>query len=108
MKLYFYKFKTSSFDGLKIETGECEVTEKPKTYYPVGKFPPFFYGSYVNKYEIDKLSGYCSDTVILTEKDDKKAFDLFMGKIVHHMESMAIEMEQEQNKKNFLNDWIGK
>ena len=70
MKLHFYFLKETWRSGdTHIEHCECEVIEKPKTYYPVTRFPKEYYGCYVRKEDIGCISGSYSDVVILTEAE---------------------------------------
>lgn len=79
MKLYFYiltkEAKTSSHI---IRYEECEVIEKPKTYYPVDKFPNGTYRSYIRKGEIgDFMDSYFKNVIVLDKNDSEKAMKLF-------------------------------
>lgn len=103
MKLYFYEM---SYSGNKIKTGEAEVIEKPKTYSPVNKFPDFYYGSCVSKDDIGQISGCGCITVILTENNPQKAYELFFNQ----HKNIAIRAMEEVDKQNgiidFLKEWI--
>lgn len=81
MKLYFYFLEFSYKEGSYIRFEECEVIEKPKTYYPKEKFPSGFYGSYVSKDSIGKILNNYSLTVILAENTHEVALDLFKKKL---------------------------
>lgn len=50
MKLYFYILDSGrKTDEWNLRLEECEVTEKPKTYKPVTKFPDGIYASFIKK-----------------------------------------------------------
>lgn len=75
MNLYFYRLKEN-----KVTLDICEVEEKPRTYRPVNRFPRWFYRSFVRKEEIGRMTRFLlDDVVILTEKDDKRAYSVFAG-----------------------------
>lgn len=80
MKLYFYFLENE-----KIIFTECEVEEKPKTYKPANKFPSGYYGCYVKKEDIGEVIGYDDNVVVLTEKNIKKAADVFRGKMEYRI-----------------------
>lgn len=80
MKLYFYFLENE-----KIIFMECEVEEKPKTYKPANKFPAGYYGCYVKKEDIGEVIGYDDNVVVLTEKNIKKAADVFRGKMEYRI-----------------------
>lgn len=74
MKLYFYFLEE---DGIRQE--ECEVIEKPKTYYPSAEFPKGFVGCFIRKEDIGKVAHYYRNEyyIILLEKDNKKVTEIF-------------------------------
>lgn len=100
MKLYFYFLETPYNGGPFIRLEECEVIEKAKTYYPKEKFLGRFYGSYVKKSDIGHLSGYHSDTVILTEQDNDAdtALDLLEAKVQTECKRLETELEAAREK----------
>ena len=79
MKLYFYILtKETRTDSHIIRCEECEVIEKPKTYYPVDKFPNGTYRSFIRKGEIgDFLDSYFKNVIVLDKNDSEKAMKLF-------------------------------
>ena len=79
MKLYFYILeKETKTDSHIIRCEECEVIEKPKTYYPADKFPNGTYRSFIRKGEIgDFLDSYFKNVIVLDKNDTEKAMKLF-------------------------------
>ena len=78
MKLYFYILEKPYNENPFVRFEECEVIEKPKTYYPKDKFPKGVYNRYVNKNDIGIVSGYSNDLVVLTEPNTKMAKEIFI------------------------------
>lgn len=77
MKLYFYILE-KPYNGKPCVTfDECEVIEKPKTYYPADKFPNGVYNRCINKSDIGHVSGYSNSLVVLTEPNAKLAKKIF-------------------------------
>ena len=77
MKLYFYILEKPYKGKPCVRFDECEVIEKPKTYYPVDKFPSGVYHSHINKSAIGHVSGYDNHLVVLTEPNVKMAKEIF-------------------------------
>ena len=77
MKLYFYILEKYFNKNPFVRFEECEVIEKPKTYYPKDKFPKGVYNSYIRKSDIGHVSGYSNNLVVLTEPNTKVAKELF-------------------------------
>ena len=77
MKLYFYILEKPYNKNPFVRFEECEVIEKPKTYYPKDKFPSGVYNSYISKSDIGHVSGYSSNLVVLTEPNAKLAREIF-------------------------------
>ena len=77
MKLYFYILERPYGENPFVRFEECEVIEKPKTYYPKDKFPRGVYNSYISKSDIGHISGYSSNLVVLTESNAKLAREIF-------------------------------
>ena len=77
MKLYFYILEKPYKENPFVRFEECEVIEKPKTYYPKDKFPRGVYNCYINKSDIGHISGYSNDLVVLTETNAKRAKEIF-------------------------------
>ena len=77
MKLYFYILEKPYNANPFVRFDECEVIEKPKTYYPVDKFPSGVYRCYINKSDIRHVSGYGNNLVVITEPNAKLAKEIF-------------------------------
>ena len=77
MKLYFYILERPYNKNPFVRFDECEVIEKPKTYYPKDKFPRGVYNAYISKSDIGHISGYSSNLVVLTEPNAKLAREIF-------------------------------
>ena len=77
MKLYFYILEKPYNQKPFVRFEECEVIEKPKTYYPKDKFPSGVYNFYIRKSDIGHISGYSNNLVVLTEPNAKVAKELF-------------------------------
>ena len=78
MKLYFYILERPYFNQKPfVRFEECEVIEKPKTYYPKDKFPSGVYNIYIRKSDIGHVSGYSNNIVVLTEPNAKMAKELY-------------------------------
>ena len=77
MKLYFYILERPYNKKPFVRFEECEVIEKPKTYYPQDKFPRGVYNAYISKSDIGHISGYSSNLVVLTEPNEKLAREIF-------------------------------
>lgn len=63
MKLYFYILERPRGKKPFVRCDECEVIEKPKTYYPVNRFPRGVYGLCVNKKKTSDV--YLDMTIIV-------------------------------------------
>ena len=77
MKLYFYILERPYNQKPFVRFEECEVIEKPNTYYPKDKFPSGVYNSYIRKSDIGHVSGYSNNLVVLTEPNAKLAREIF-------------------------------
>ena len=77
MKLYFYILERHYNQKPFVRFEECEVIEKPKTYYPKDRFPNGVYNAYISKSDIGHISGYSSNLVVLTEPNAKLAREIF-------------------------------
>ena len=77
MKLYFYILERPYDKNPFVRFEECEVIEKPKTYYPKDKFPSCVYNSYISKSDIGHIYGYSNNIVVLTEPNEKFAREIF-------------------------------
>lgn len=87
MKLYFYILEEPYNGKPFIHFEECEVDEKPKTYW-LHVYPRGFYYRQISKESIGKQIGR---TVILLEKDDSLARSIFSETI-----NKKISDEEEQ------------
>lgn len=75
MKLYFYFLEKN-----RIRCEECNVIEKPKTYYPENRFPDGIYASFIKKEEIDRIRCYFGGTfMVLTERNNDRAAKAFIN-----------------------------
>ena len=77
MKLYFYILEKPYNKNPFVRFEECEVIEKPKTYYPKDKFPSGVYNCYISKSDIGIVYGYRNNLVVLTEPNAKAAKEIF-------------------------------
>ena len=96
MKLYFYFLETYGLNK-GIKSAECEVTEKPKTYHAVSKFPTGYYYSRVSKEDIGHICGYANDVVITTEPNFELAKRLFREKAVGKVRVAKKRLESEES-----------
>lgn len=90
MKLYFYILtKETKTDSHIIRYEECEVIKKPKTYYPLDKFPNGIYRGFILKGEIGKfLDHYLKNVVVLDENNPEKAMKLFEERSKRRIEEL--------------------
>ena len=100
MKLYFYILETPYNGKPYIRFEECEVEEKPKTYKPIDKFPSGIYRSCVNKSDIGNFSGCGANCVILTEKDNLFAKNMFSDRLKGLIKSKNKEIERLTERLN--------
>ena len=91
MKLYIYRLW-----GGKFSCGEVEAEEKPKTYIVTKGFEFGYEGQRIRKDEIGVLSGYGRNTVILKEKDKKKAVEMLISRQDAIVESCRVRLEYEE------------
>ena len=77
MKLYFYILEKPYNKNPFVRFEECEVIEKPKTYYPKNIFPSGVINCYISKSDIGHVSGYSNNLVVLTEPNSKLAKEIF-------------------------------
>lgn len=96
MKLYFYFLDTRKDNCIRME--ECEVEEKEKTYRPISSFPKDYCGCYVRKSDIDRITGFCQNTIILTEDDTERAAKAFICRCNDDIE--VAQRIIKANKKN--------
>lgn len=93
MKLYIYRFW-----GDKFSCREVDVEEKPKTYIITEESEFEYKGQRIRKDEIGVLSGCNRDTVILTEKDKKKAVEMLISRQSTIVESCRVRLEYEEKE----------
>ena len=107
MKLYFY-FIDESYKEPKTEfrIEECEVVERPKTYKAVDRFPRGYYGGYVKKEDLEKTIEYSKNIVILLERDDEKAINIFVKSLNFDFRNKSIDynkfVERVKRRLNVL------
>jgi hypothetical protein len=89
MKLHFYILKELYGSNPKLTYSECEVDEKSKTYKPISRFPDGYFSSFVKKEDVASLIG--GNVVVLEEKDDKKAKEIFA-----HYFDRAIDLKKSE------------
>lgn len=95
MKLYFYTLKEPYNGKPFIQFEECEVDEKPKTYW-LHVRPRDFYCRKISKEYIGKQIG---NTVILLEKDDFLARSIFA-------ESINKKISDEEKQVKWLREQL--
>lgn len=79
MKLYFY-FLENMNKVPTIRCEECEVIEKPGTYYAVDEFPYKSYCSRIEKSETNRvITDYGRTIIILTEPNKARAAEAFIN-----------------------------
>lgn len=94
MKIYFYVCGTRRNAQLenRISFYECEAKETPKLFKAInGHFPYGYYKETVKKEDIAKVIGYGKNTVVIMERNDEKAIEIFKT----HFES---EMKRETER----------
>lgn len=91
MKLYIYRLW-----GDKFSCREVDVEEKPKTYIITEESEFEYKGQRIRKDEIGVLSGCNRDTVILTEKDKKKAAEMLISRQSTIVENCRVRLEYEE------------
>lgn len=106
MKLYFYiRRKVIGKDAHIIRREECEVIEKPKTYYPVDRFPNGTYRSSIKKDEIGGFFDNYFDTIILDKDDSKKAMRLFEEQSKRTIEELNKSISIEKSILKAVEDY---
>ena len=104
MKLYFYILERPYNQNPFIRFEECEVIEKPKTYYPVDKFISGIYKSYINKSDIGRVSGYGDNLVVLTEPNVKMAKEIFAKLYESNVRQKEEALEKAKAELNAILD----
>lgn len=105
MKLHFYIFEGIYGSNPKLTYSECEVVEKPKTYKPINKFPHGYYNSLIRKEDIGHLIGYHNEVLVLEEKDDNKAKEIFAHYFERAIDSKKNEIDKLEEKLNAVNEF---
>lgn len=105
MKLHFYILKGIYGDSPKLTYSECEVVEKPKTYKPIDKFPDGYFSSFVRKENIGCLIE--RTIVILEEKDDKKAKEIFAHYFERAIDLKKNEIDKLEERLKAVNEFGG-
>lgn len=103
MKLHFYILKGIYGSNPKLAYSECEVVEKPKTYKPISKFPDGYFSPFVKKEDVASLIG--GNVVILEEKDDKKAKEIFKHYFERVINSKKNEIDKLGEKLKAVNEF---
>ena len=103
MKLYIYRFW-----GDEFSCSEVDVEEKPKTYIITKECEFGYKGQRIREDEIGALSGYNRDTVILTEKDKKKAVEMLINRQGTIVESCRVRLEYEEKKLETIKEELEK
>lgn len=103
MKLHFYILKGIYGENPKLTYSECEVEEKPKTYKPIDKFPDGYYGSFVRKKDVASLIE--RSVVILEEKDNKIAKEIFASFFEKCIDLNKCEIERLEEKIKAVNEF---
>ena len=96
MKLYFYIMVNDYGMPPHIEYSECDAIEKPRTYFPVNKFPKNFYGSYVKKDNIGCISGNGNNVIVFLEKNADRARQLFSNQYRKEIENLRKTLNKKE------------
>ena len=102
MKLYFYILEKPYDKNPFVRFEECEVIEKPKTYYPKDKFPSGVYNSYISKSDIGHVSGYSNNLVVLTEPNAKVAKEIFTELYKSNVRQKEEDLEKAKDVLNAI------
>ena len=102
MKLYFYILEKYFNKNPFVRLEECEVIEKPKTYYPKDKFPIGVYNAYISKSDIGHISGYSSNLVVLTEPNEKLAREIFAKMYESNVRRAQASLSKEKAMLNAI------
>lgn len=103
MKLHFYILKGLYGSNPKLIYSECEVDEKPKTYKPISRFPDGYFSSFVKKEDVASLIG--GNVVVLEEKDDKKAKEIFAHYFDRAIDLKKSEIDNLEKKLKAINEF---
>lgn len=109
MKLYFYILDTdyiTNESNLRFE--ECEVHEKPKTYYPsLDGFPEGVNRAYISKDDVGHISGYSNNIVILDEPSAEMAKKLFSDQMEKRIERAKSMMDDYEKRLSAVRSFVG-
>lgn len=103
MKLHFYILKGLYGSNPKLTYSECEADEKPKTYKPISRFPDGYFSSFVKKEDVASLIG--GNVVVLEEKDDKKAKEIFAHYFDRAIDLKKSEIDNLEKKLKAINEF---
>ncbi len=106
MKLYFYILDSDrKTDEWNLRLEECEVTEKPKTYKPVTKFPDGIYASFIRKESIGNFINEYSKVVVLDAPDYEKAKEVFLKKYDIELDALKKRINLYEKLKSAVEDY---
>lgn len=106
MKLYFYILDSDrKTDEWNLRLEECEVTEKPKTYKPVTKFPDGIYASFIRKETIGNFINEYSKVVVLDTPDYEKAKEVFLKKYDSKLDALRKRINLYEKLKSAVEDY---
>lgn len=106
MKLYFYILDSNrKTDEWNLRLEECEVTEKPKTYKPVTKFPDGIYASFIRKESIGNFINEYSKVVVLDAPDYEKAKEVFLKKYDIELDALKKRINLYEKLKSAVADY---
>lgn len=112
MKLYFYHLSQPLGEKPRIEVEECRVEEKSRSYQPIEDVPSFYFCCYIMKDETGNLTGKNRDLIILAEKDNAKAAEIFKEKLhddikqnQERIESLKKEVAKAYDLIDMVDDW---
>ena len=102
MKLYFYILERHYNQKPFVRFEECEVIEKPKTYYLKDRFPNGVYNACISKSDIGHISGYSSNLVVLTEPNAKLAREIFAKMYESNVRRAQASLSKEKAMLNAI------
>lgn len=106
MKLYFYILDSDrKTDEWNLRLEECEVTEKPKTYKPVTKFPDVIDASFIKKESIGNFINEYSKVVVLDAPDYEKAKEVFFKKYDNKLNALRKIINFYEELKSAVEDY---
>ena len=115
MKLYFYildrnrnfnpETRTFEKDTFAIRVEECEVIERPRTYYALTEFPKGIYRAYVKKDDIGKISDLTTEYIVLEEPNYQFAKDKFLKMYNAEISRLKKEIAMYEDKIAAVEDY---